>query len=126
MNSKALAKKVSKALTRKIIEQANRELLDLEFDTMDQSMATGWHKATGLKVEEWMKYLFKYGKERNRKLFFALSPYGKPTAYFDANSEKEWNEVMNMKANEKIRFLEEKGFKRDKKKNTNTFTRKVN
>ena len=33
---------------------------------------------------------------------------------------------MNMKANEKIRFLEEKGFKRDKKKNTNTFTRKVN
>ena len=68
----------------------------------------------------------KYGKERNRKLFFALSPYGNPTAYFDANSEKEWNEVMNMKANEKIRFLEEKGFKRDKKKNTNTFTRKVN
>ena len=126
MNSKALAKKVSKALTRKIIEQANRELLDLEFDTMDQSMATGWHEATGLKVEEWMKYLFKYGKERNRKLFFALSPYGNPTAYFDANSEKEWNEVMNMKANEKIRFLEEKGFKRDKKKNTNTFTRKVN
>ena len=36
MNSKALAKKVSKALTRKIIEQANREFLDLDFDSMSK------------------------------------------------------------------------------------------
>ena len=124
MNSKDNMKKSKKELTRKVIEQANRQLLDIDFDKMDNDMAIGWHKATGLKVEEWMKYLFKYGKERRRKLFFALSPYGNPTVYFDASDEKEWEEVMKMKANEKIRFLEEEGYHHDKEKNT--FTRKDN
>ena len=116
MNSKNTQKKIKKVLTRKVIEQANRGLLDLDFDKMDEEMVIGWHKATGLKVEEWMKYMFQYGRERSRKICFGLSPYGTPVVYFDASTEEEWNELVGKKKEEKIMFLDEQGFKHDEVK----------
>jgi len=118
MNSKNTQKKIKKELTRKVIEQANRELLDLDFDRMDETMCIGWHKLTGLKVEEWMKYMFRYGRERSRKVCFGLSPYGTPVVFFDASTTEEWDELVGKKKEEKIMFLEEQGFKHDEVKRT--------
>ena len=124
MNSKGNMKKIKKELTRKVIEQANRELLDLDFDSMDKEMIIGWHKLTGLKVEEWMKYMFRYGRERSRKVCFGLSPYGTPVVFFDANTPEEWDELVGKRKEEKIMFLDEKGFEHDEEKRK--FTRKDN
>ena len=102
MNSKGNTKKIKKDLTRKVIEQANRELLDLDFDSMDKEMVIGWHKLTGLKVEDWMKYMFRYGRERSRKVCFGLSPYGTPVVFFDASTPEEWDELVGKRKEEKI------------------------
>ena len=99
-----------KKITKKIIEKANRDLLVINFQTYDKASIIGWHKGTGLKVEEWMKLLNSYAKERGRKHFFALTEYGNPAVYFDANNGEEWTKMIGLKSNEKIRFLEEEGW----------------
>jgi len=97
-----------KKLSKKIITKINKELMDLNFNTFDKEVIIGWHKGTGLTVDEWMLYLHAYSRERGRKLFFALTEWGNPAVYFDATNGDEWKKMIKEKGNKKKEFLEER------------------
>ena len=97
-----------KKLSKKIITKLNKELMNINFNSFDNEFIVGWHKGTGLTVDEWMLYLFQYGRERKRNLFFALTEWGNPAVYFDATNGKEWEKMIKEKGKKKKRILEDR------------------
>ena len=97
-----------KKLSKKIITKINKELMDLSFNSFDKEVIVGWHKGTGLTVDEWMLYLHAYSRERGRKLFFALTEWGNPAVYFDATNGDEWEKMIKAKGKKKKEFLKER------------------
>ena len=105
-----------KKLSKKIITKLNKELMSLNFDKFEDEYCIGWHKGTGLTVDEWMLYLFQYGRERKRNLFFALTEWGNPAVYFDATNEEEWRKVQKLATDEQIKFWDSEGWSMKKVK----------
>ena len=97
-----------KKLSKKIITKLNKELMSLNFDKFEDEYCIGWHKGTGLTVDEWMLYLHQYARERGRNLFFALTEWGNPAVYFDATNGKEWEKMIKEKGKKKKRILEDR------------------
>ena len=98
-------------ITKKIIDEMDREFKDYSYQSLDVSYCVAYHpKALGMTIREWMIFIEEYCKERDRDFFFATNEYQKPTVYFDATNEEEWRKVQKLATDEQIKFWDSEGW----------------
>ena len=90
-----MTRTLNNKITKKQIKELDLSLSNMtDYNSLDKERALAWHPCTGLMVGEWMNIMEKYGEARKRKLYFATNNYGMITCFFDANNNKEFNELM--------------------------------
>jgi hypothetical protein len=115
MNSKTTQNKIPK----RIVDKMDKMFRDYSYESLDKDYAFAYHpRAMGLTLDEWMRFIEDYAQVKDRKYFWGLNEYQRPTVFFDATDKKEWDKVMKLEGNAQVRFYkQEKGEKRVKPRN---------
>ena len=118
-----------KKIPKRIVDQMDKKFRDHSYAMLDSDYAFAYHpRAMGFTLDEWMRFIEDYAQDKDRKYFWGLNEFERPTVFFDATNKKEWEKVMKLEGRAQVRFYEqEKGEKRVKPKNKITrFIKKDN
>ena len=109
----------TKKIPKRIVDQMDKKFRDYSYKSLDSDYAFAYHpRAMGMTLDEWMRFIEDYAEEKDRKYFWGLNEYQRPTVFFDATDKKEWDKVMKLEGRAQVRFYEqEKGEKRVKPRN---------